>query len=206
MLERAKRLLEEILEALRSDLRAGTPIVALEPSCAAVFRDELVHLFPSHPDAQRLRRQSYLLSEFLEERAPGYRPPPLDRKAIVQAHCHHRAVLRFPSETAVLEKLGLDYTVLDSGCCGMAGGFGFEKDHYDVSLRCGEQVLLPAVRESRHDTLVICDGFSCREQIEQVTNRKALHLAQVIRMAIEEEEKGPALQSSLGAKEGGRIS
>ena len=106
----------------------------------------------------------------------------------------------------MLEKLGLDYTVLDSGCCGMAGGFGFEKDHYDVSLRCGEQVLLPAVRESRHDTLLICDGFSCREQIEQVTNRKALHLAQVIRMAIEEDEMGPALRSSLGAKEGGRIS
>jgi hypothetical protein len=98
--------------------------------------------------------------------------------------------MRTAAEEAVLNKLGLDYTALDAGCCGMAGAFGFEKEHYDVSIKSGERVLLPAVRAASKDTLIIADGFSCREQIAQTTDRRALHLAQVIKLALEEDEKG----------------
>jgi Fe-S oxidoreductase len=166
------------------------PIVGLEPSCVAVFRDELVNLFPHDLDAQRLSKQTYLLSEFLAERAPGSLPR-LKRKAIVQGHCHHKAVIGMDAEQEVMRKLGLDFQVLDSGCCGMAGSFGYEKgDRYTVSLKAGERVLLPSVRQAAKDTLVLADGFSCREQIEQLTDRKALHLAEVIHMAIEEGPSG----------------
>jgi Fe-S oxidoreductase len=110
--------------------------------------------------------------------------PTLERKALVQAHCHHSAVLRFSDEETVLRKMGLDVEHPDSGCCGMAGAFGFEKgEKYEISVRAGERVLLPKVREAARDTLIIADGFSCREQIAQLTNREALHLAQVLRMA-----------------------
>ncbi|HVL76775.1 MAG TPA: heterodisulfide reductase-related iron-sulfur binding cluster, partial [Noviherbaspirillum sp.] len=115
----------------------------------------------------------------------GLALPELRRAATVHAHCHHKSVLGTDAETAVLEKLGVDFEMLDSGCCGMAGSFGFEKDKYDVSIACGERVLLPAVRSAAEDTLIIADGFSCREQIVQTTGREPLHLAQVMRMALE---------------------
>jgi Fe-S oxidoreductase len=110
----------------------------------------------------------------------------LRRKAIVQKHCHHEHVMKFTDEDMLLRKLGLDFEVLNSGCCGMAGSFGFEAGHYDVSVAVGERVLLPAVRRSDTETLVIADGFSCREQIAQGTGRGALHLAQVLQMALRE--------------------
>jgi Fe-S oxidoreductase len=185
-LTQAKGLLRRILRALRSQIGADVPVVGLEPSCVAVFRDELVKLLPRDEDAMRLRSQCFLLSEFLERKAPDFELPPRPRKALVQAHCHQKALMGMKDEEAVLRKLGLDYTVLDSGCCGMAGAFGFERAHYDVSIKCGERVLLPAVRAADHDTLIIADGFSCREQIAQTTNREALHLAQVIQMALVE--------------------
>src|SRR5205823_12521088 len=136
--------------------------------------------------------QTFLLSEFLERKAPGYRPPRLRRKALVQRHCHHEHVMKFDAENAVLKKLGLDYELLDSGCCGMAGSFGFESGHYDVSVAIGERRLLPAVRAASPDTLVIADGFSCREQIADLTDRGALHLAQVLQMAMHDGPEGPA--------------
>ena len=119
-----------------------------------------------------------------------YQPPKLKGKAVVHGHCHHKAIMKMGDEEAVLSKLGLDFQILDSGCCGMAGAFGFEKEHYDVSIKAGERVLLPAVRSADKDTLIIADGFSCREQIEQTTDRKALHLAQVIQMAMHEGMSG----------------
>ena len=184
MLDAAKRLLRLTLDTLRPSIRQGIPIVVLEPSCAAVFRDELVNLYPDDEDAQRLSKQTFLLSEFLEQQGDSYHPPQLSRKALVHGHCHHRAVMKMTSEEKILSKLGLDYTLLDSGCCGMAGGFGFEKEHYDLSIKVGEQVLLPTVRQAAPDTLIIANGFSCREQISQTTDRRALHLAEVIRMAM----------------------
>ncbi|MBF6613547.1 MAG: FAD-binding oxidoreductase, partial [Chloroflexi bacterium] len=185
MLNLAEHMLTEILDALRGEIRAGVPIVGLEPSCVSVFRDELLSLFPDDDDAQRLSKQTFLLSEFLEKKARDYRLPQLKRKAIVHGHCHHKSILGMGAESAVLQKLGLDYKILDSGCCGMAGAFGFEEgEHYDVSIKAGERVLLPAVREADPETLIITNGFSCREQIEQCTGRRPLHLAQVLHSAI----------------------
>jgi hypothetical protein len=113
-------------------------------------------------------------------------------KAVVHGHCQHKAVMGLTDEQKALSKLGLDYEILDSGCCGMAGAFGFEKEKYDVSIKCGERILLPAVRSAPKDALIIADGYSYREQIAQTTDRKALHLAQVIQMAMHDGIQGPS--------------
>jgi Fe-S oxidoreductase len=156
----------------------------------AVFRDELTNLFPEDRDAQRLSRQTFLLSELLAQDRENLAFPKLSRKAIVHGHCHQKAVLRMDDMEKVLRDLGLDVEVLDSGCCGMAGSFGFEAgEHYEVSMKCGEQVLLPAVRQAAEDTLIVADGFSCREQIAQATDRRALHLAEVLQMALREKRR-----------------
>jgi FAD/FMN-containing dehydrogenase/Fe-S oxidoreductase len=188
----AKRLLEQVLTTLDPELKAGACLVVLEPSCASVFRDELLNLFPHDPRAKRLASATYLLSEFLEKCAPHYTPPRLERKAVVHGHCHHKAIMKMGAERQVLKKLGLDFKMPDTGCCGMAGAFGFEEEHYEVSLKVGERVLLPAVRKAEPETLVIADGFSCREQIAQTTGRQALHLAQVIHLAMQEQQDGPS--------------
>jgi FAD/FMN-containing dehydrogenase/Fe-S oxidoreductase len=176
-LDRAKKQLREILDTLDEDL----PIVGLEPSCVSVFRDELPHLFPNDPRAQRIARSTMTLSELLLLDKVAL--PQLHRKAIVQAHCHHKSVMRFDAEETLLRGMGLDLTHPDSGCCGMAGAFGFEKKHYDLSMKLGERVILPMVREADDETLIIADGFSCREQIEQGSERKTLHFAEVLQMA-----------------------
>ena len=191
MLPTAKVMLREILDTLQPDIANSTPMVGLEPSCIAVFRDELMNLFPMDEDAKRLSSQTFLLSEFLEQKAPEYRLPRLKRKALVQKHCHHEHVMKFDAENSVLQKLGIDYELLNSGCCGMAGSFGFESGHFDISRAIGERSLLPAVRSASDDTLIIADGFSCREQIAGLTGRGALHLAQVLQMALHEGPDGP---------------
>jgi Fe-S oxidoreductase len=183
-LEKAKAYLRRIMQTLRPEIEAGVPLVVLEPSCASVFRDELHGLFPDDPIANKLRDQTFLLSEFLEKKAAHYQLPQLSRDALVQGHCHHKSILRFDDETSVLKKLGLKPKILASGCCGMAGSFGFEKDKYDVSVDIGERVLLPTVRQASPDTVIVADGFSCREQISQESDRGALHLAEVIQMAL----------------------
>lgn len=186
MLKLAKRSLRQILETLRLQIADGTPIVGLEPSCVAVFRDELINLFPNDENAKRLSRQMLLFSEFLERRIDDFRFPKMNRKAVVHAHCHQTAIMGMAEERALLLGLGLDFELLDSGCCGMAGAFGFEKKHYDVSTKVGEKVLLPAIRNTAKDTLIIANGFSCSEQIRQETSRRALHVAEVIHMAMHE--------------------
>ncbi len=185
MLNLAKHLLRQVLEELRSEIEAGTPVVGLEPSCVSVFRDELVNLFPHHMGAKRLSQQTFLLSEFLEQHAKHFEIPKLKRKAVVHGHCHHKSILKMDDEISILKKLGVDFQMPDSGCCGMAGAFGFEEgEHYDVSIKAGERVLLPAVRKAPDDDLIITDGFSCREQISQTTGRRAVHLADVLWMAL----------------------
>lgn len=192
MLDTAKDLLREILSTLRQPIRDGIPIVGLEPSCMTVFRDELNNLLYGDEDAKRLSQQSFILSEFLSKEVPGYEPPKLKRKAMVHGHCHHKALLHFEAEVDLLKKADLDCEVPDSGCCGMAGSFGYEKDHYRVGLACGERVLLPSVRNAPDDRLIVTDGFSCREMIRQETDRRAVHFAQVLQMAIQDGPKGPS--------------
>ena len=187
-LDRAKQYLETILDTLADEIDAGTPVVVLEPSCCAVFRDELNGLFPDNQRAHRLMENTFVLSEFLEKKVKDYDPPKLKRKAIVQGHCHHKAIMRIYDEEAVMKKMGLDFQVLNTGCCGMAGSFGFEEDKYDVSMKCGERALFPAVRKAGLATLVVADGFSCREQIQQDTPRHAFHLAEVMQMALHESD------------------
>ncbi|HET8599885.1 MAG TPA: FAD-binding and (Fe-S)-binding domain-containing protein [Segeticoccus sp.] len=192
MLPTARRYLEQVRDALRPQIEAGVPVVGLEPSCVAVFRDELPGMLPEDPLARRLADQTLTLAELLGRYAPSWRPPRLDRKALVQVHCHQGAVIGFDSERALLERTGLDLEVPDSGCCGMAGSFGYEAgERYDVSIACGERVILPKVRDAAADTLILADGFSCREQIEQNTDRQALHLAQVLDLAMNGDD--PAL-------------
>jgi FAD/FMN-containing dehydrogenase/Fe-S oxidoreductase len=183
MLAGAKRRLEQVLDALSPAAKAGTPIVGLEPSCVAVLRDELLELFPGDPRAKLLAERTYILSEFIEREGERFRLPRMEGKAVVQGHCHHHAVMTLDAERNVLRRLGLDFQQLDSGCCGMAGSFGFEAgEHYEVAMAAGERVLFPAVRTTAPETLVLADGFSCREQIAQGTDRQALHLAEAIQL------------------------
>lgn len=186
MLDLARRQLVQIVAALRTEIRAGVPLVGLEPSCVATFRDELPGLLPDDPDARRLSAGAFTLAELLARHAADWVPTGLaGRRAVVHRHCHHQAVMGFAVDRALLgERLGLAVEVLDSGCCGMAGGFGYERGKVGVSMACAERVLLPAVRAAEPETLVVADGFSCRSQIEQATGRRALHLAEVLRLAM----------------------
>ncbi|MFD0795385.1 FAD-binding and (Fe-S)-binding domain-containing protein [Mucilaginibacter litoreus] len=189
MLNMAKNLLREIMESLKDDIVHEVPIVGLEPSCVAVFRDELGNLFPNREDAKRLKKQVFTLAEFLDKKAPDFKIPEFKAKAVVHGHCHHKAIMKMDSDTKMLASMQLDYQMLDSGCCGMAGYFGYEAGkHYEVGLAAGERVLLPAVRGADKAAIIIADGFSCREQIEQGTGRKGLHTAQVLQMALREEK------------------
>jgi Fe-S oxidoreductase len=166
------------------DVDPGLPVVMLEPGCASVFRDELRNLFPEDSRALRLSQQTFLLSEFLERHAPAYKPPQISASVLLHGHCHHKALMKLSDEESLLRKMGANLTTPDSGCCGMAGSFGFEKEKYAVSQKIGERVLLPAVRQAPAETLIVSDGFSCREQIVQATGRRALHLAEVLDMAL----------------------
>lgn len=186
-LDTAKKKLLQILEALRYEIRQGTPVVGIEPSCVAVFRDELCDLLPFDADAKRLKQQTYTLAEFIELKAKDFKVPTFTKKAIVHGHCHQKAIMKMAHEEKLLKKMKLDFKILDSGCCGLAGYFGYEKgQNYEISIKAGERVLLPAVRNADKETLIIADGFSCREQIEQETDRHGLHLAQVLQMALHE--------------------
>jgi FAD/FMN-containing dehydrogenase/Fe-S oxidoreductase len=200
MLDRAQSLLLQILDELSPEIEAGIPIVGLEPSCVAVFRDELLNLLPHDARAQALSRQTFLLSEFLETSASNFPLPQLNRKALLHGHCHHKSLMKMTAEESILHRLGVDFSSPAPGCCGMAGSFGFEPDKYDLSIAIGELELLPAVRRAPPDWLIIADGFSCREQIAQGSPRRALHLAEVLQMALH----GEAASRSLPYPESAR--
>jgi Fe-S oxidoreductase len=174
------------LDTLTAEIEAEIPIVVLEPSCAAVFRDELLNFFPQDERAHKLSRHTFLLSEFLEKRAADFELPKLAAKALIHGHCHHKSLMKMTDEESVLRKMGIDWSAPAPGCCGMAGSFGFDEEKYDVSIAIGELELLPAVRQAPADSLIIADGFSCREQIAQCTDRHSLHLAEVIATALKE--------------------
>jgi FAD/FMN-containing dehydrogenase/Fe-S oxidoreductase len=190
MLDLARRYLLRTLDLLRDDIRAGVPVVGLEPSCLAVFRDELPNMLPDDEDAKRLSRQAFHFSEFLDKEDAEV--PRLARDVVLHGHCHHRATGGIDSERRLLERMGVEVEVCDSGCCGMAGSFGFEQGHYEVSMACGERALLPKVRSAARDALLVADGFSCRTQIEQGQDgRRAIHVAQALQLALDHGPDGP---------------
>jgi Fe-S oxidoreductase len=191
MLDLARDKLAQVLEALRPAIRAGAPIVGLEPSCLSVFRDEMLNLMPEDPDARRLAAQTKTLSELLLE-TPGWQPPPLKRKAVLHTHCHHKAVLNADTVRTLLERMGLEIETPPVGCCGHAGSFGYEAEHHATSMQIGELVLLPKVRKTSRETLVIADGFSCRQQIKDGVGRWAMHPAEVLALALESRGEVPA--------------
>jgi FAD/FMN-containing dehydrogenase/Fe-S oxidoreductase len=179
-LKPAKRLWRQTLDTLHSEIEAGTPLIGLEPACLAAFQDELANLFPEDERAKRLREQSVFFSDFVAAHAELFPDLRIPREVLVQIHCHHHAVIDYAGERSLLDRLGVDYTLAPSGCCGMAGAFGFANDTYDVSMAAAERVLLPKIREARPETRILANGFSCREQIEQCTGRSTLHIAELI--------------------------
>ncbi|KIH98618.1 dimethylmenaquinone methyltransferase [Streptomonospora alba] len=185
----ARQVMRRSLRALAPHVQAGVPVVGLEPSCTAALRSDLLELLPGDA-SERVAASVYTLSEFLDTYAPEWEPPQVDAKAISQVHCHQHAVIGFDADRKLMERAGIDGDVLDSGCCGLAGNFGFEAEHYDVSTAVGERVLLPAVREADAQTLVLADGFSCRTQIDQEAGRPALHLAEVLAQGLADRDSG----------------
>ena len=181
----AKRVLRRTLTALRPALRTSTPVVVLEPSCAAVFRSDLPELLFGDEDAHRLSKQTFTIGELLAHKASDWQPPHIDAQAVVQQHCHQHAILGYSNDRQLLVDAGVEPDVLDAGCCGLAGNFGFEKGHYDVSVACAEDKLLPALRSADPEALVLADGFSCRTQIRELaSDRRPMHIAQVIAAAL----------------------
>jgi FAD/FMN-containing dehydrogenase/Fe-S oxidoreductase len=200
-LNMARRWLLDLLAKLKPQIEAGVPVVVLEPSCWAVFKDELTNILPNDRDGQRLQANVFLIADFLKNKAPHYRLPKLRRKALLHGHCHQKAMDHLNdkaygelfNEKAVLRDMGVEFEAPTDGCCGMAGAFGFERgEHYDVSVKCGERALVPRVRDAGEDELIIADGFSCREQVQQMSDRTPLHLAQVIQLAMRAGPAGPA--------------
>ncbi|ORA83722.1 FAD-binding oxidoreductase [Mycobacterium malmoense] len=184
-LRTAKRVLRRTLTTLSPALRTGTPVVVLEPSCAAVFRSDLPELLYGDEDAHRLAKQTYTLGELLADKAPDWEPPRIDADAVVQQHCHQHAILGYGDDRQLLVEAGVNVDVLDAGCCGLAGNFGFEKGHYDVSVACAEDKLMPALRNADPAALVLADGFSCRTQIRDLAaDRRPMHVAQVLADAL----------------------
>jgi FAD/FMN-containing dehydrogenase/Fe-S oxidoreductase len=185
MLSAARGRLAGVLEVLGPYAESGVPIVGLEPSCILTFRDELPGLFPNHPASKPLAERSMLLNEFIARETLGFTSSLIQRRALVHGHCHQKAIAGIESELSVLRRIkDLRVDEIDAGCCGMAGAFGYDAEHFELSRKIGERVLLPAVRQTDPATLIVADGFSCRSQITQFCNgRRALHLAQVLDLA-----------------------
>jgi FAD/FMN-containing dehydrogenase/Fe-S oxidoreductase len=179
-IEQAKSLWRNTLNVMQNDIRDGVPVIGLEPACTSAFRDELPNLFPADPQATALSKQTRFLSEFLKDREFVPQAPNASDALLVQYHCHHHAVLDKSAETELLKSLPVHVDVLDKGCCGMAGAFGFEAGKYALSRTIAERGILPIVQESPANTAILANGFSCREQIEQLAGRNTLHLAEYL--------------------------
>ncbi|OMI33298.1 FAD linked oxidase domain-containing protein [Streptomyces sparsogenes DSM 40356] len=168
------------LDVMAPALDAGLPVVGLEPSCTAALRTDLPELLgPADPRAARLADAVTTFAGALEDLAPDWRPPTVDRPVVGQTHCHQHAVLGDAAERRLRARAGLTGE-LSGGCCGLAGNFGFERGHYDVSVACAEEQLLPSVRGADPAAEVLADGFSCRTQLDQLAGRRARHLAEVL--------------------------
>ncbi|WP_406353068.1 FAD-binding and (Fe-S)-binding domain-containing protein [Streptomyces sp. NBC_00658] len=188
-LDRARTVMRRTLDLMEPYLEMGTPVVVLEPSCAAALRTDLPELLHDDPRAARLAAAVTTFAEALERHAPHWTPPRVDRPAVGQTHCHQHAVLGDGADRRLREAAGLT-GALAGGCCGLAGNFGFEKGHYEVSAACAEEQLLPAVREAADGAVVLADGFSCRTQLEQLAGRRGRHLAEVLAEGLEGRDRG----------------
>ena len=180
-----QRVLRRTLDILEPALDAGLPIVGLEPSCTVMLRDEATELLPDDPRAGRLAANTVTLAELVASHKGGWPFRRLDAEAVAQVHCHQEAKGSYDPDRAVLERLGVAPDVVGAGCCGLAGNFGFEPGHWEVSQACAERELYPKVRQAGEDDLILADGFSCRTQIAQGTGDRALHLAEVLHRALE---------------------
>ncbi|HKJ11038.1 MAG TPA: FAD-binding and (Fe-S)-binding domain-containing protein [Ornithinimicrobium sp.] len=176
----ARRVLRRSLRTIAPALRAGAPVVGLEPSCTAALRHDAADLLADEPLARAAREQTLTVAELLEQRAPDWQPPQVGGEALVQVHCHQHAVMGFDADRRLMDAAGIEATVPDSGCCGLAGNFGFEAGHEELSRAVGERVILPEVRAADPATSVLADGFSCRTQIGQETPRQARHLVELL--------------------------
>ena len=181
-LDHARAYLEDVLERMAPQINADMPFIFLEPSCASVFKDELLEFFPKDDRAQRLSRQVWLLADWLQANAPDWVPSRLEgANVLVHGHCHHKAVFGGPaSEIALLRRAGANVEPIKAGCCGMAGPFGFEADKFAVSKTIANDGLMPAVESAGPTTILLADGFSCREQIQQLGHKQALHFAELL--------------------------
>ncbi|HEX5432965.1 MAG TPA: FAD-linked oxidase C-terminal domain-containing protein [Candidatus Angelobacter sp.] len=190
-LDMAKEYLKNVMGILMPYVDAGTPIVVLEPSCWSVLRDEINGLFPERRETHKIMENTFLFSEFLVEKAK-YHPPVLHLGGVMHAHCHHKAIVKGAEhEQKLLQQMEMGVRTLADGCCGMAGSFGYEEGHFEVSTKIGEHALAPAVRNSGRGEVIIADGFSCRGQISQMTDRQGLHMAEVIELALRHGPGGP---------------
>ncbi|HEY9441499.1 MAG TPA: heterodisulfide reductase-related iron-sulfur binding cluster, partial [Streptomyces sp.] len=191
-LDTARRVLSRTLDAVDPYLSRGIPMVGLEPGCTSLFRSDAGELLSGDPRAHRAARSVLTFAELLDRHAPDADLGRLERAAVTQTHCHQHATLGKAADDRVMSRIGLDNERLDSGCCGLAGNFGFEKEHYGISVKIAENVLLPALRAAAPDTAVVADGFSCRTQISQLSSRRPVHLAELLRDSIRASaEAGP---------------
>jgi Fe-S oxidoreductase len=186
LLTAARSYLTRVLDRMAAEIGAGLPFLFLEPSCASVFRDELLEFFPNDERARRLSRQTWLLADFLAIRAPGFVSTVLPGRLsgvriLLHGHCHHKAVFGGPAnEIALFRQAGAQVEPIQAGCCGMAGPFGFESGKFEVSKAIARDGLLPALESAAPGAIVAADGFSCREQIRQLARRPALHFAEIL--------------------------
>jgi len=180
-LDKAKARFERIFEVLRDDIDEGTPIVVLEPACASTFKDELLNLLPQQAEARKLSSQVTYIADFIADGISRF--PSLVRggDALVQPHCHHHAIIGFGKEMHLLDTLELHVERPRQGCCGMAGAFGMARETFELGRGIGERMLLPRVRELDLETIIVADGFSCREQIELNTGRATMHIVELLR-------------------------
>ncbi|GGY64704.1 oxidoreductase [Streptomyces geysiriensis] len=183
-LDRARAVMRRTLDLMEPVLETSAPVVVLEPSCAAALRTDLPELLHDDPRAARLAARVVTFAQALERHAPDWRPPAVGLPAVGQTHCHQHAVLGDAAERRLREAAGLTGD-LAGGCCGLAGNFGFEDGHYEVSAACAEEQLLPAVREAPEGAVVLADGFSCRTQLEHLAGVRGRHLAEVLAERLE---------------------
>ncbi|WP_321845859.1 FAD-binding and (Fe-S)-binding domain-containing protein [Paraburkholderia bannensis] len=182
LLDEAKALLETMVDELGQYVSEGVPVVGLEPGCLSVFKDELLKQLPDNELAKRLSSNTHLFSNFLAAQDVAW--PKVDLDVVVHGHCHQKSIFGMQGETGLLDKLGARWSLLDAGCCGMAGAFGFNEEHYAMSMQIGEAKLLPLIRKASQDCVIVTNGFSCKEQISHGAGRKTMHIAELLCQAM----------------------